>query len=121
MQEDACALLDTLGRFYEEQGIADYERHEADDLHAYYRLRESPHRVVHVRVAADAGSRLFVLARLLDHELMLALREKVGVGNEEAATMTCFSNFGRGVELPYSPELLHEMLAENVPELRKKG
>jgi hypothetical protein len=110
--------------------------HQGHDVHAFYNLAvplkefiDNPQnhhnifQVIHVQGYPGMSSReqMRVYARLMNSDKVFKIRAQGGVsiGNEHGAVIMKFSNFQDGVMIPYSAKVLEEMLAENIPYLKK--
>lgn len=122
-REKISRVLSEVGAHYRERGVAELELHQGHDVHAFYRLTADPSRAIHVQGYPGMSSeeKMKVAARLMDHAGMMEIRLKgtVSVGNEHEATVERFSNFELGIDIPYDAEVLEDILAENLPELKK--
>lgn len=113
-------ILCRVGVEYIRRNLASLEIHSGDDIHAFYRLSQSPDRVVHVRgyPGMSSSEKMRVWARQMDYGKMVQLRaEGASIGDEHDAVTKAFNNFEFGVDIPYDAKVLEEMLAKNVPEL----
>jgi hypothetical protein len=61
----------------------------------------------------------YLWARVLDMDILQSLRIKGtrSVGDEMEAIIDNFPNFKAGLSIPYSPQILINLLAENIPSL----
>ncbi len=116
-------LFEEVGRHYRKNGAAEADIYQNNgEVHAFYRLTGDNSQVIHVQ--GDLGlsdkKQAHVHARLMDYKKMMEIRQsgKVSVGKEHGATIQAFINFECGVRIPYSTEVLEEMLAENISQLK---
>ena len=115
-------LLEKVGIDYRDRGLAEFELHHDHDVHAFYRLTSDSSRVIHVQgypgMSSETEARVW--AREMNYFDMKDLRvdPKISIGNEHDAVTRNFPNFEIGVQIPYDPRVLEEMLGENIPELK---
>ncbi|PIN99845.1 hypothetical protein COT72_04635 [archaeon CG10_big_fil_rev_8_21_14_0_10_43_11] len=113
-------LFEDVGNDYLQYNVADPMVYQSHDVHAFYHLTTDLTKVVHVQGYLDMSSdkKARVLARLLDYEHMLNLREQgCGIGNEHNAVIKDFNAFKQGIEIDYDPKTLETVLAQYVLEL----
>jgi hypothetical protein len=126
MEDRLSQLLKDVGDVFAMQNIVKSEVVEGGhDIHAFYRLVKDPSKVIHVQgyPGMSTEKNCMVSARLMDYNMMMKIREsgRVSIGNEHTAVIGVFQNFnyGTGIMIPYEKDVLEDLLAENVPELRE--
>lgn len=124
MKDKLIDLLTKTGEDFAAQKLVEYELIEGHDIHAFYRLCKNPSKVIHVQGYPGIGDEkeIMISARMMDYNEMIRIREsgRVSPGNEHLAVIGIFPNFNSsmGIMIPYDANILEDLLAENVPELK---
>jgi hypothetical protein len=101
--------------------VSNIEIHaDKHDIHGYYTLAQRQETIIHVQgypgLSTQETARVW--SRAMDAREIQRLRE-VGnlIGNEHSAQIKDFPNFGIGVDIPYNPHLLGDMIKSNIEGL----
>lgn len=128
-RNNARRISDLFGRLARNYGfggqVSDYTLYSPveEDIHAFYTL-QGKSVTIHLQgypgMSSEEGA--MVMARTLDCAKLNEIRARgnVRVGSETEAVIRIFPNFGNtGTFIPYDVRTLENMLAEEVPELRR--
>lgn len=116
MRTEITDILLEVGVDYQNKGvISDLEIIQGHDVHAFYRFKKRPNRVVHVQgyPGMSNSEKMYVSARLRDYNKMLEERIKgnVSIGNEHKANLPHqLVEMQVGMMMPYDSKILQEEL-----------
>ena len=124
MRKEITNLFLDVARHYMDKGLIDeFSLYQSHDVHAFYRLSHNPDNVIHIQgyPGMSYDDKVRVNARLMDYKKMTEIRnrESVTIGNEHNAVIKRFSHFEDGINIHCDTVVLEDMLAENIPELKK--
>lgn len=100
----ATAVLEEVGKHYEEKGLADLTiRRDETGVHAFYRLKSDPSKVVYVEVQPGSDENMILTAVVQDYDESFPLRKPTD---------------GRPTDsVPYDAKALEKLIATHVPQL----
>jgi len=122
MREKAFELFQEVGRHFQERGVAEPAHifQGRDDAHAFYSLTASPDRIVYV-----LGATRYCLQGKLRVSAVITNQETVSRTKEEGRMILVnmkreeIPRFQSGWQIPYEANVLEDLLARYIPELRQ--
>lgn len=99
-----AGVLEEVGRHYQERGLAELTLRRDSDVHAFYRLKADPSRVLYVQAYGNSDEKMGVTIVMQDFDPEFTLRDP---------------GDGRPVEsVPYDAKALEKLIEKGYPQLR---